>query len=211
MDLTKVAVSKFPRQGETPSDCLMTAFTGWSGNFEALAYGPGEEFGWRRYSFSRLTCHSQSDWLNRPTVHGSPGGIGYKPVDSTEFDPDSAHLSMLGAFPLLVDKPERFKSNHAPDLPESALFRSTTTSVDSAGWTEVVIQEGSVVPSYFIKWPQGRGKRQLQHCAGGHPFRGGPARKKGGISSDNSTCGCPGRSDMYDNSISCLSFNEVTK
>jgi hypothetical protein len=168
MDLTRVAVSTLPRH-EAPADCLMTAFTGWSGKSEALAYGPGEQFGWRRYSFSRLTCHSQSDWLNRQTVHRSPDGIGYIPVDSNEFEPDSAHLSMLGAFPLLVDRKESFRDSHAPDALESALFRSTTTSVDSAGWTEVVIQRGVSYSSDSINRPQGRGKRQHQHVLGATP------------------------------------------
>lgn len=210
MDLTRVAVSTFPRH-EAPADRLMTAFTGWSGESEALAYGPGEEFGWRGYSFSRLTCHSKADWLNRQTVHGLSDGIGYLPVDSKDFDPDSAHLPMLGAFPLLVGKHRRFRSSHAPDLLESALFRSTTTSVDSAGWTEVVIQEGLLAPSDFIKGRKAEVNASINHALETTPPRGGQLRKMGGISSDNSTCGCPGQSDMYDNSISCLSFNEVTK
>jgi hypothetical protein len=169
MDLTRVAVSAFPRQIGTPADCHMTALTGWSGQSEALAYGPGEEFGWRPCSFSRLTCHSHSDWLNRQPVPGSLDGIGKAPVDSTKFEPDSARLSMLGAFPLLVGNLGRFGRIHAPDVPRTALFRSTATPVDKAGWTEVVIQEGSSIPSNFINWPQGRGKRQHQRCAGAPP------------------------------------------
>jgi hypothetical protein len=169
MDLTKVEVSAFPRQIETPSDCLMTALTGRFGQSGALAYGPGEEFGWRPYSFSRLTCHSDSDWLNRQPVPGSLDGIGHTPVDSTKFEPDSVLLSMLGAFPLSVGSTSRFGRIHAPDVPRTAFFRSTATSVDSAGWTEVVIQEGSSIPSNFINWPQGRGKRQHQRCAGAPP------------------------------------------
>lgn len=210
MDLTRVAVSTFPRH-EAPADRLMTAFTGWSGESEALAYGPGEEFGWRGYSFSRLTCHSKADWLNRQTEDGSPDGIGSIPVDSIEFDPETAYLSMLGAFPLLVGKDRRFRSNHAPDEPESTLFRSTTTSVDSAGWTEVVIQEGFLLPSDFIIGRKAEVNASIDYVLETTPPRGGRLENKGGISFDTSTCGCPGRSDMYDNSISCLSFNEVTK
>jgi hypothetical protein len=137
-------------------------------------------------------------------------GIGSKPVDSIEFDPDSAHLPMLGAFPLLVAKNEPFRSSHAPDEPESALFRSTT-SVDSAGWTEVVILEGSMLPSYFIIGRKAEVNASINDVFQASPPRGGRLVKMGGISSDNRTCGCPGQSDMYDNSISCLSFNEVTK
>ena len=203
VDLTRVAVSTLPRQIEAPADCLMTAFTGRSGQSAALSYGPGVIFERRRYSFSRLTCHSNADCLNRQTVHGSPGGTGS--------EPDSALLSMLGTFPLSFDSTCRFRGYHAPVAPVSALSRSTTTIVDSAGWTEVVIQEGSLAPSDFITGRKAKVNASFNIDKETTPPRGGSFGESYATSSDTSTCGCPGQSDMSDNSISCLSFNEVTK
>ncbi len=211
MDLTKAAVSKFPRQGETPSVSLMTAFTGWSGQSEALEYGPGTISGWRPCMFSRLMCHSYTDWLTRRTVSGSSDSIGSIPVDSNEFDPDYGSLSMLGAFPLLVDNSNLFRSNHAPDAPESIISWSTTTSVDSAGWTEVVIQEGHHVFSYVSIGLMATVNASINYVLEAAPLQGGLLVKTDGVPSDNSTCGCPGPSDLSDIRFSCLSFNEVTK
>jgi hypothetical protein len=202
VDLTRVAVSTIPRH-EAPADCLMTAVYGRSGQSAALAHGPGMIFGWRRYSFSRLTCHSNADCLNRQTVHGSPGGSG------SEVDP--ALLSMLGTFPLSVDSTSRFHDSLALDVPVFALSPSTTPIVDSAGWTEVVIQEGSFPPSDFIIGRKAKVDASFNIDKETTPPKGRSARRIRQLLSDNCTCGCPGRSVMSDNSISCLSFNEVTK
>jgi len=134
---------------------------------------------------------------------GSPDGIGS--------EPDSTLLSMLGAFPFLVDSTGRFRNNHAADAPESALSRSTTIIVDSAGWTEMVIQEGPRVLSYVSIGRGAEVNASINFVEEAAPTGGGQLAKLGGTPSDNRTCGCPGRSDMFDNRISCLSFNEVTK
>ena len=203
MDLTKVAVSNLPRQNETPSDSLMTALTGWFGLSEALAYGPGSNPGWRSCMFSRLMYHSHTDWLTRRTVSGSSKGIGSIPVDSNEFDPDYGSLSMLGAFPLLVDNTNLFRSNHAPDWLESIYSWSTSTPVDSAGWTEVVIQERRHVSSYFIIGRLAMVNASFNYVLEAAPRGVGRLVESGGVPSDNSTCGCPGWSEWSDSKLSC--------
>lgn len=203
MDLNRVAVSRFPRQSETPSDSLMTAFIGRSGQSEALSYSPGTDFGWRPYAILRLTCHSSVDRLTRQTASGSPGSM------SACLDP--VLLPMLGAFPLLVDNSHRFKDRRAPGYLESAVSWSTVTSVDSAGWTEVVIQEGRHVLSYVFVGPKAEVNASFDHVLGPAPLRGSRLVESGGIPSDNRTCGCTGPSDVNDSRFSCLSFNEVTK
>lgn len=203
MDLIKVAVSNLPRQHETPSDSLMTAFTGWSGQSEALAYGPGTISERRPCLFSRLLCHSHADKLKRRIVSGSTGGYG--PC------PDPILSPMLGAFPLSVGDTHRFVDNHAPDRPESISSWSTTTSVDSAGWTEVVIQERPHVFSYVIVGRKAEVNASINCVLEAAPLGGSALVKTGGVPSDIGACGCPGCSDVSDSSFSCLSFNEVTK
>jgi len=203
MDLTRTAVSKFPRQAETPSDCLMTAFTGWSGNRDTLAYGPDMITGWRPYSFLRLRHHSYTDWLTRQMVSGSSGSISS--------NPDPVPLPMLGAFPHLVGNPHCFMDGYAPERPESTTIRSTSTSVDSAGWTEVVIQEGHFVYSYVDNGLKAEVNASIDCVPEVAPLGNHQLLSTGGLPSDIGTCGCLGTSHMSDSKFSCLSFNEVTK
>lgn len=213
MDKTRVAVSIFPRHQETPTGCLMTAFTGWSGNQDALAQGPGCGSGWRPYMSSRLTCHSFSDWLTSQAVFDKPavlsrvfrqtGGIG------PEFDLDE--LIIPGAFPDLRLVGYDDSGECAPERPTLTASWSITTAVDIAGWTEVVIQERRYVLSDVnsghlavvnasINWVLEsviNNTSRLDNHIGG--------------SSDINTCGCPGPSDWNDSRFSCPSFNEVTK
>jgi hypothetical protein len=203
MDLTRAAVSIFPRQDETPSDCLMTAFTGWSGNRDTLAYGLDMITGWRPYSFLRLRHHSYADWLTRQMVSGSSGSISS--------NPDPVPLPMLGAFPYLVGNLHRFIDGYAPERPESTTIRSTSTSVDSAGWTEVVIQEGHFVYSYVNNGHKAEVNASIDCLPEVAPPGSRPFRSAGGLPSDIGTCGYHGPSDMNDSKFSCLSFNEVTK
>ncbi len=203
MDLTRVAVSKFPRQLEAPADCLMTTINSRSGKSEAPAYSPGQLSGWRQHSFSRLTRHSIEDWSNRWMSPGSKGSTGRKPAP--------ALLSMLGLFPCLVGSTGRFRNSRALDAPESALFRSTSNPVDTAGWTEAVIQEGLRSLSIVSFGRKATVNTSIDYMLETTPPRGGRLRQWGRILSDNSTCGCPGPSGVNDSRFSCLSFNEVTK
>jgi hypothetical protein len=203
MDLTRTAVSKFPRQAETPSDCLMAAFTGWSGNRDILAYGPDMITGWRPYSFLRLRHHLYADWLTPQMVSGSFGSISSSP--------DPVPLPMLGAFPYLVGNPHRFMDGYAPEQPESTTIRSTSPSVDSAGWTEVVILEGHFVFSYVDNGHRAEVNASIDCVPEVAPPGSYRLLSSGGVPSDKRTCGCTDQSDMNDSKFSCLSFNEVTK
>ena len=203
MDLTRVAVSKFPRHLEAPADCLMTTINSRSGKSVAPAYSPGQLSGRRQYSFSRLTRHSIVGWLNRRKKYGSVGSTGHEPAP--------ALLSMLGVFPCSVDNASRFRHSHALDAPEFTLFQSTPDPVDTAGWTGMVIQEGPWGRSIVIYGRKAAVNTSINTVLETAPFRGGQLRRLGGVSSDNSTCGCSGRSKVNDRRLSCLSFNEVTK
>jgi len=202
VDSTRVAVSTFPRQIEAHFAGLMTALAGRSGRPEALACGPGAPFELRTYSFSRLTCHSQGDWPTRRTLSGSTLGRGLNLGAIFSF--------VCGAFPPFNDD-RRFWDRRAPVEPEDTCFWSTATSVDSAGWTEVVIQERRLVVSYVIIGRKAEVNASIDCVLETASYGGGRLVESGGISFDKSTCGCPGRSDVGDSSFSCLSFNEVTK
>jgi len=120
-------------------------------------------------------------------------------------------LPMLGAFPLLVGSIRHRGRDHAPREPEFTTTRSTSTSVDSAGWTEVVIQEGRFVLSYVNVGRKAEVNASINQVPEAAPLPERRLGKSGGLPFDTSTCGCPSRYCMDDGKISCLSFNEVTK
>lgn len=213
MDRTRVVVSFFPRQQETPTGCLMTAFTGWSGNQDALAQGPGRGFGWRPYMSSRLTCHSFSDWLTSQAVLSEPAVLSRvsRPASGVgpEFDLDEPIIP--GAFP---DRRLVGYENRGERAPERLTITepwSTTTAVDLAGWTEVVIQEGRYVLSDVNSGHSAVVNASINWVLGGVINRPSRLDNHSDGSSDINTCGCPGPSDGNDSRFSCPSFNEVTK
>lgn len=141
MDTTRVAVSNFPRHNEIQTVCLMTVACDRSGSEVALAKSPGYLSAWRPYMFSRLTCHSDSDWLIRRTSSGSSAVPEVSGRVSFGGRADSVSCFSLGAFPASHARRAGSVKRHAPMKPAATKSWSTATPVDSAGWTQVVIQE----------------------------------------------------------------------
>lgn len=166
--------------------------------------------------FSRLMCYSFTDWLTRQTV--SDPAVAVLPSEpalagTSELVVPSAFYPFSGAFPIAAaDGGFDAGTFDAPSGPESAPSGSPLTSVDSAGWTEVVIQERSPYLSNVIII--GR-KAEVNASINAELKTSSPQgfylREDGGFPSDTSTCGCPGPSVSNNSSFSCLSFNEVTK
>jgi len=112
-------------------------------------------------------------------------------------------LPFGGAYPAAYCADDGFTSDHAPWEPVSTMFWSTSTSVDSAGWTEVVILKGTHVLSNVVTGHLAEVNASVNYVmeAG---FRADLSlRESGGGLSDNSTCGCPGWSEVNDSKISC--------
>ena len=141
MDTTRVAVSNFPRHNEIQTVCLMTVACDRSGSEVALAKSPGYLSAWRPYMFSRLTCHSDSDWLIRGTSSGSSAVPEVSGRVSFGGRADSVSCFSLGAFPANHARRAGSVKRHAPVKPAATKSWSTATPADSAGWTQVVIQE----------------------------------------------------------------------
>lgn len=141
MDTTRVAVSNFPRHNEIQTVCLMTVACDRSGSEVALAKSPGYLSAWRPYMFSRLTCHSDSDWLILRTSSGSLAVPEVSGRVSFGGRADSVSCFSLGAFPASHAHRAGSVKRHAPVKSAATKSWSTATPVDSAGWTQVVIQE----------------------------------------------------------------------
>ena len=193
MALFRVDASFFPRHFEVPTRCLMTILRDQSGNDVALANELSETPGMEEYTFLRLTSYSFSDSLTRLIPFGSPG---------CSVACDWAAIEAAGT---------DYEYLHAPKEPDLVPSWSTTTSVDTAGWTQVVIQRGQYV---LLDVKKGQ-LMAMVNTSINDVFEaglGGRLRRfeSGGGISDGGAFGRLGFEEMSDISISCPSFNEVT-
>lgn len=146
----------------------------------------------------RLTCRSILEAPIRQTpadgVGSRPGfGRGVPPGDRSAASP--ADHRLVG---------------RAPDCPVSTSFLSTTTSVDTAGWTEVVIQrEPQVLSDVIIGSLIAEVNASINRVAGAAP--GGLGLKQsGGTEFVGDTEVCRGYSGLKGGNFSCSNNNEVT-
>jgi hypothetical protein len=147
--------------------------------------------------FMRLTCRSITDAPIRRTnavgVVGSPGfGRGVPPGRC------SAVVSAEPCF-----------GGRAPDFSASTSLLSTTT-VDTAGWTEVVIQrEPQVLSDVMIGSLIAEVNASINFVTGAAPSGLG-LKQSGGAEFLGDTDVCRGYSGLKGSSFSCSNNNEVT-
>ena len=148
MALFRVDASSFPRRFEVQTRCLMTIPRDQSGHGVALTCEPSETPGLEKYTFLRLTSFSFSDSLTRLMPFDSPGRSFVYDWAATETTCSGFHSAASATVGVCSDRRERgveIQYMYAPKESELVPSWSTTTSVDKAGWTQVVIQGGRYV------------------------------------------------------------------
>ncbi len=100
--------------------------------------------------------------------------------------------------------------DRAPDLPVPTFSLSTTTSVDTAGWTEVVIQREPLVLSDVIIGYSVAEVNASINSVSGAADGGLWLNQSGGVEFFGDTDVCRGYAVMNGSSISCSNNNEVT-
>jgi hypothetical protein len=210
VDATRVAVSNFPRHNEIQTVCLMTVACDRSGSEVALAKSPGYLSAWRPYMFSRLTCHSDSDWLIQRTISGLLAVPEVSERVSFGGRADSVSCLSLGAFPASHVPRAGSVKRHAPVKPAATKSWSTATPVDSAGWTQVVIQERRRAFSDVNTGFRAEVNASINEVTG-RRASGDWLHSSGGGSFKDSACGRYGLCDMDDSKLSCTNNNEVTR
>ena len=101
--------------------------------------------------------------------------------------------------------------SHAPLEPTPELSWSTTTPVDKAGWTEVVIQGGpQVLSDRSIGCFAAKVNASINDVAATAFDGGRQLRYLGDGTLSDGTCGCLGFHEADSSSISCPNNNEVT-
>jgi hypothetical protein len=108
-----------------------------------------------------------------------------------------------GARPPVFITDLRVTVDHAPRELEAPVFLSATTPVDTAGWTEVVIQERTPVLFYVITGPRAEVNASVNQVMEAALPVDLMLSRTGGGWFDPCTCGCPGWSEVNDNKISC--------
>ena len=154
----------------------------------------------------RLMCYSYSDWLIRQATSGLPAFSLWFERESAESGQGEAFMDVLpfpGAYPLARCAADGFTVDHAPWEPVSTVFWSTSTSVDSAGWTEVVIQKRTYVLSNVITGHRAEVNASVNYVMEVALQGDQWLRLSGGGLSDTCTCGCPGWSEVNNSKISC--------
>lgn len=153
----------------------------------------------------RLTCYSYSDWLIRQTSSSLPSAILYirAAAEGGRCEAVADVLPVSGARPPVFVTDLRFAIDHAPWELKAPVFLSTTTPVDTAGWTEVVIQERTPVLFYVITGQGAEVNASVNQVMEAALPVDLMLSETGGGWFDPCTCGCPGRSEMNDNKISC--------
>ena len=154
----------------------------------------------------RLMCYSYSDWLIRQATSGLPAYSLWFERQSAESDQCEAFTDVLpfsGAYPVAFCAGDGFTVDHAPWEPEAIMFWSTNTSVDTAGWTEVVIQKRTLVLSNVSTGHLAEVNASVNYVMEAAFQDDHMLGVSGGGLSDPCTCGCPGWSDMNDKKISC--------
>jgi hypothetical protein len=145
------------------------------------------------------------------TAAGSSQSVGssfFEGARPNHADPDTTNPVVFGASGIFTGG-WSFQYDHAPGR-AGITPRSTITSVDIAGWTEVVIQGGPRVLSDVIFGSYGAevnaSINDVADVASGVPgFEWTGDRAAMGC-----ICGYPGSSVVDDNSFSCSNNNEVT-
>jgi hypothetical protein len=154
----------------------------------------------------RLICCSHSDWLISQATSGLPAYPLWFERESVEIDRCGAFMDVLpfgGAYPPAHCANDGFTVDHAPWEPESTIFWSTSTSVDTAGWTEVVIQQRTHVLSNVITGHLAEVNASVDCVMAVAPQGDRRLRLSGDGLSDTCTCGCPGWFETNDSEISC--------
>jgi len=207
MASSRVNASLFPRQSEVKTRCLMTVRENQSGNGVAPANEPGNIPGREIYMVLRLTSYSYSDDPLHWMVSGSKGCSFDSVCTAREFD----WLGSEFAPPPEIEgnfEPYRnilrVHNDHAPMESTPVSSWSTTTSVDIAGWTEVVIQGGRCALSdvsigYLYAKVNASVNNVLEAAVTGSLwlYRSGDGTSNGGAYR------CPGSSEVNSSSISC--------
>ena len=154
----------------------------------------------------RLICFSYSDWLIRQAISGLPIYSLQFERESVEADQRGAFTDVLpfgGAYPVAHDANNGFTVDHAPREPVSNMVWSTSTAVDTAGWTEVVIQKRTHVLSNVVTGHLAKVNASINYVMEVAPQGDQRLRLSGDGLSDICTCGCPGWSVVNDKKISC--------
>jgi len=153
----------------------------------------------------RLTCYSYSDWLIRQTPSGLPIYLrpsGRESAESSQEQVIAEVLPFSGARPPVYHADHLFASDHAPAEPKTPLVWSSTTVVDTAGWTEMVIQKRAPVLFHVITGHRAEVNASVNYVMEATLAVDLMHRRNGGGWSDPCTCGCPGRSEVNDNKFS---------
>ena len=158
----------------------------------------------------RLTCFSYSDTPIRPVSggwSGSTSSFGWI-VPTTPCPGASAPDG--GAFLAPITRPGRFEGR-APERPVPTFQLSPTTTVDTAGWTEVVIQrEPQVLSDVIVGFLKAEANASINFVSGAASSGGLRLRQTGGAEIIGDTDLCRGYSGVNRSSFSCSNNNEVT-
>ena len=214
MALFRVDTSCFPRQYEVQTRCPMTVLWDMSGNDVALSNELSETPVLEEYTFLRLTSYSFLDSQTYLIPFGSPGCSLACDWAVTETACNGFYLSTPATVGGCSDQRRydvEVQYTYAPKEPKLVPSWSTTTLVDTAGWTHVVIQGGQQV-----LFDVNKGQSMAMVNTSINDVLGadlcGQLRLfwlDGGIS-NNDALGRQGFRKMNNISISCPSFNEVT-
>ena len=164
--------------------------------------------------FMRLTSCSDSD-AQRRRIPADLAGREPDPCLSADRAgrgaSDVAVVSARGAIPEPLNGRNQIVLGYAPGASETTSSRSTTASVDIAGWTEVVIQGGRrVLPDVICGHSMAEVNASINRMLRGARPGCLQFRRIGGGNSDGSPYGCLGFSDNENGTISCSNNNEVT-
>lgn len=214
MALFRVDASFFPRHFEVQTRCPMTVPRDQSGNGVALTDELSETPELEEYTFLRLTSFSFSNGPTRLIPFGSHGcSFAYDWATTETFCSgfDSVSSVAVGECSGLRGSNVDIQYSNAPGEPRLVPSWSTTTSVDNAGWTQVVIQRGRYVLLDVI---MGQSMAMVNASINDVLEAGFSGRLRlfwlGGGTSDDSAFERLGFGEMNNSSISCPSFNEVT-
>ena len=214
MALLRVNTSFFPRHFEVQTRCLMTIPWDQSGNGVALANELSEISGLEEYTFLRLTSCLFSQGRIRLMPFGSPGcsfACDWAAPETACIGFHSAVSAAVGEYFDPRGSSVEIQYTYAPKEPKLVPSWSTTTSVDKAGWTQVVIQGGQYVLS-DVNTGQ---SMAMVNASINDVLEAGPRGRfrlfwSGDGTSDGGAFGRRGFEKMNDISISCPNNNEVT-
>jgi len=212
--LFRVDTSFFPRHYEVQTRCLMTIPRDQSDNVVALANELSETPELEEYTFLRLTSFSFSDSLTCLMPFGSPGCSFACDWAATVTACNGFHSSASATVGECSDprgSDVEIQYTYAPKEPKIVPSWSTATSVDTAGWTHVVIQGGlHVLLDVFIGQSLAMVNTSINDVLEADPRGQLRLFWLDGGTSDGGAFRRLGFREMNNSSISCPSFNEVT-